>query len=217
MRINIFTRCCNFWLLILIKHSIRIALTVAFIIIGATDAMAIEEAVYTVVEKDKKFEIRDYASHILAETLVEGSLEGAGNKAFKILFAYISGDNRSGKKMAMTAPVSQQPKGEAPCSRKVGRKLHDAVIIHSEDPSRAGEPKYHLASGSSSTDGRRALFRFLEREAVSSIQVGTGIVDSRKRPYHCGRSHMGPIQFPLYPLVLAPKRDSDSDRHRYRY
>jgi hypothetical protein len=100
------------WLQISMKHSIRIALTVAFIIIGATDAMAIEEAAYTVVEKDKKFEIRDYASHILAETLVEGSLEGAGNKAFKILFGYISGDNRSGKKMAMTAPVSQQPEGE---------------------------------------------------------------------------------------------------------
>jgi effector-binding domain-containing protein len=74
--------------------------------------MAIEEATYTVVEKDKKFEIRDYAPHILAETLVEGSLEGAGNKAFKILFRYISGDNRSLKKMAMTAPVSQQPQGE---------------------------------------------------------------------------------------------------------
>ena len=112
MRMNICTSRFNLWLLISIKRSIRITLTAAFIIIGATDAMAIEEATYTVVEKDKKFEIRDYAPHILAETLVEGSLEGAGNKAFKILFRYISGDNRSFKKMAMTAPVSQQPKGE---------------------------------------------------------------------------------------------------------
>jgi hypothetical protein len=81
-------------------------------IIGATDSMAIEETTYTVVEKDKNFEIRDYAPHILAETLVEGSLEEAGNKAFKILFRYISGDNRSSKKVAMTAPVSQRPQGE---------------------------------------------------------------------------------------------------------
>jgi len=112
MRMNNCTSRFNLWLLISIQVSIRIALAAAFIIIGATDAMAIEEATYTVVEKDKKFEIRDYAPRILAETLVEGSLEGAGNKAFKILFGYISGDNRSGKKMAMTAPVSQQPKSE---------------------------------------------------------------------------------------------------------
>jgi len=109
---NICTSRFNLWLLISIKRSIRIILTAAFIIIGVTHAMAIEETTYTVVEKDKKFEIRDYPPHILAETLVEGSLEGAGNKAFKILFRYISGDNRSLKKMAMTAPVSQQPQGE---------------------------------------------------------------------------------------------------------
>jgi effector-binding domain-containing protein len=76
------------------------------------DTMAIEEAKYKVLEKDKKFEIRDYSPHILAEIIVEGDLEEAGNKAFNRLFRYISGDNRSRKKVAMTAPVSQQPMGE---------------------------------------------------------------------------------------------------------
>ena len=33
--------------------------------------MAIAEAKYKVVEKDNRLEIRDYASHILAETIVE--------------------------------------------------------------------------------------------------------------------------------------------------
>jgi effector-binding domain-containing protein len=74
--------------------------------------MAIEEATYTVVKKDNKFEIRDYTPHILAETLVEGELKEAGNKAFRMLFRYISGDNRVRKKVAMTAPVSQRPQGE---------------------------------------------------------------------------------------------------------
>ena len=74
--------------------------------------MAIEEAAYTVVIKDEKFEIRDYAPHILAETFVEGDFEEAGNKAFNVLFGYISGDNRSREKVAMTAPVTQEPKGE---------------------------------------------------------------------------------------------------------
>ena len=74
--------------------------------------MAIEEAPYTVVEKDGEFEIRDYACHVLAETVVAGSFKQAGNKAFRPLFRYISGDNRSRRKVAMTAPVSQEPTGE---------------------------------------------------------------------------------------------------------
>ena len=94
------------------KRSIRITVATAAILIGAMDAMAIEEAKYEVVKKDNKFEIRDYAPHILAETVSEGDLKDAGNKSFKRLFRYISGDNRSRDKVAMTAPVSQQPMGE---------------------------------------------------------------------------------------------------------
>jgi effector-binding domain-containing protein len=95
-----------------IKRSIQLVIAVMVIIIGAIDTMAIEKAKYKVLEKDNRFEIRDYAPHILAETIVEGDLEEAGNKAFNRLFRYISGDNRSRKKVAMTAPVSQQPMGE---------------------------------------------------------------------------------------------------------
>ena len=95
-----------------IKRSTQIIITIVFIITGVMDSMAIEEAKYKVVEKYNRFEIRDYAPHILAETIVEGDLEEAGNKAFNRLFRYISGDNRSRKKVAMTAPVSQQPMGE---------------------------------------------------------------------------------------------------------
>jgi len=95
-----------------IKRSIQIVIAVMVIIIGAMDSMAIEEAKYKVLQKDNSFEIRDYAPHILAETIVEGDLEGAGNKAFNRLFRYISGNNRSRKKVAMTAPVSQRLMGE---------------------------------------------------------------------------------------------------------
>ena len=94
------------------KHSLRITVVTAFIMMGAIDAMAIEEAKYEVIKRDNKFEVRDYETHILAETVVGGNLEDAGSEAFKRLFRYISGDNRSGDKVAMTAPVSQQPTGE---------------------------------------------------------------------------------------------------------
>lgn len=91
------------------KHSIGIVLVAVFILVGARNTMATEEAKYTVVKKDDSFEIRDYAPHILAEIIVEGELENAGSKAFNSLFRYISGDNHSRNKVAMTAPVSQQP------------------------------------------------------------------------------------------------------------
>jgi len=74
--------------------------------------MATEEAPYTLVYESGDFEIRDYESHILAETIVDGTLEDAGNKAFRRLFNYISGANHSRSSITMTAPVSQEPSGE---------------------------------------------------------------------------------------------------------
>jgi hypothetical protein len=75
-------------------------------------ATTVEEAKYKVISKTENFELRDYPSHIVAETEVDGTLEDAGNKAFNRLFDYISGKNRSRDKIAMTAPVSQEPSSE---------------------------------------------------------------------------------------------------------
>lgn len=82
------------------------------LLIGAQTSMAIEEASYVVLKSEGKFEVREYAPHVLAETLVEGDMENAGSKAFQRLFRYISGDNVSRTKVAMTAPVSQTPASE---------------------------------------------------------------------------------------------------------
>jgi len=94
------------------KHFLVITTVTALLVTGAINAMAIEEAEYTVIKKDNHFEIRDYAPHIIAETVVDGNLEDAGDIAFKKLFGYISGDNRSRDNVSMTAPVSQKPNGE---------------------------------------------------------------------------------------------------------
>jgi effector-binding domain-containing protein len=94
------------------KRTIRTILAAAIILIGVMKSMAIEEAPYKVLKSSDKFELREYAPHILAETIVDGDQEGAGNKAFRRLFRYISGDNRSRTKVAMTAPVSQEKAGE---------------------------------------------------------------------------------------------------------
>ena len=92
-----------------------------------TGCFTVEEAEYKVLIKDGSFELREYAAHVLAETEVEGSLEDAGDKAFRPLFNYISGKNQSQKEIAMTAPVSQKTASEkiamtAPVSQQRGDK-----------------------------------------------------------------------------------------------
>ena len=74
--------------------------------------MAIEQAAYRVALRDGELELRDYDPVVLAETVVPGAFEEAGNQAFRRLFRYISGGNRPRRKVAMTAPVSQEQAGE---------------------------------------------------------------------------------------------------------
>ena len=72
-------------------------------------AQAIESLSFEVLETYDDIEIRQYAPHLLATVRVEGEFDEAGSQAFRPLFNYISGDNRSDEKIAMTAPVLQQP------------------------------------------------------------------------------------------------------------
>ena len=93
----------------------RLALIAAALLVTSIAggcAINIEEAKYEIVSKTGSFEVRDYSPHIVAESVVDGTLEDAGNKAFSMLFKYISGENRSHRKIAMTAPVSQEPAPE---------------------------------------------------------------------------------------------------------
>jgi len=70
-------------------------------------AMAVEKSKYKVLETNDGFEIREYPPQVVAETLVEGDFDDAGNQGFRRLFDYISGNNRSGPSVEMTAPVTQ--------------------------------------------------------------------------------------------------------------
>jgi hypothetical protein len=68
----------------------------------------VEQPEFQVVEKHDNIEIRDYAPMIVAETEVSGERDKAIGKGFRTIAAYIFGDNTSAKKVAMTAPVTQQ-------------------------------------------------------------------------------------------------------------
>lgn len=74
--------------------------------------VGIEKSKYTIVEKQGKFEIRQYEPQIVAETIVDAEFDDAGNVAFRRLFNYISGDNRGKVSIKMTAPVNQKSSSE---------------------------------------------------------------------------------------------------------
>lgn len=70
-------------------------------------AMAIEEPSYEVVQQLDGAEVRLYAPYVVAEVLVAGTADQAGNEAFRILAGYIFGKNKGARKLEMTAPVTQ--------------------------------------------------------------------------------------------------------------
>jgi hypothetical protein len=65
----------------------------------------VEEARYDVLMAEDNYELRLYEPMVIAETYVEGDFDEAGNRAFRRLFGYISGDNTSSSEIDMTAPV----------------------------------------------------------------------------------------------------------------
>ena len=72
---------------------------------AAQTAMAYEEPKYKLLDETADYEIREYDEHIVAEVDVPGDMKESGNKAFRLLAAYIFGDNAGDKEMNMTAPV----------------------------------------------------------------------------------------------------------------
>ena len=100
--------------------------------------MALEEAKYTVIMREGSFELRQYEPHIVAETMVKGDYDKAGNEGFRRLFKYISGENQKKQSIAMTAPVSQDAGPEkiamtAPVSQEqTGGQWRIAFVMPSE-------------------------------------------------------------------------------------
>ena len=79
--------------------------------------MAVEEPKFEVLTKDGSHEVRRYAPVIVAETLVDGDMDAASGKGFRLIADYIFGNNtltvagaeNASEKIAMTAPVTLEP------------------------------------------------------------------------------------------------------------
>jgi hypothetical protein len=72
-----------------------------------------EQQPYTVISRTNGIELRHYPAYVLVQVREPGDFMPAGNRAFQPLVSYISGNNATGQRIAMTAPVIQEPFGEA--------------------------------------------------------------------------------------------------------
>jgi hypothetical protein len=99
--------------------------------------MAVEKLAYRTLEQDGEFELRQIASHLVAETFVEGDFDEVGSEGFRRLFRYITGANRRQASISMTAPVTQEPASEkiamtAPVGQeKVGNRYRITFVMPS--------------------------------------------------------------------------------------
>ena len=87
-------------------------------------AMAIEEPHYDVIVSQAPFELRHYAPTLIAQTIVEGDMDAASNKGFRLIADFIFGNNlaagsEQAGKIAMTAPVTVEPQ-----SSKIAMTAH---------------------------------------------------------------------------------------------
>lgn len=99
---------------------LRQARSAGVLVIGLTAGsmvMAVEEPKFEVMVQDGSCEVRRYAPAIVAETYVEGDMDAASRKGFKLIADYIFGNNqlagtaaeKTSQKIAMTAPVTAEP------------------------------------------------------------------------------------------------------------
>jgi hypothetical protein len=107
-------------------------------------AMAIEEPHYDVIVSQPPFEVRHYAPTLIAQTIVDGDMDTASSKGFRLIADYIFGNNLSvgsdqAAKIAMTAPVTVEPQ-----SSKIAMTAPVTVEPQSGDTSVAGANQWRI-------------------------------------------------------------------------
>lgn len=70
---------------------------------------SVEQPDYAVATADGDFELRDYPAMVVAEAATGGDRQEGVRQGFRALASYIFAKDREGDRIAMTAPVIQQP------------------------------------------------------------------------------------------------------------
>ncbi|HYN79124.1 MAG TPA: heme-binding protein [Lamprocystis sp. (in: g-proteobacteria)] len=77
----------------------------------------VEQPAYQSVKQDGDFEIRDYPALVVAQVRRQGPRKEALSAGFGPLARYIFAKERTGERISMTAPVTQQRKNAIPLTR----------------------------------------------------------------------------------------------------
>jgi hypothetical protein len=113
-------------------------------LLGTETAMAIEEPTYDTIVSQAPFELRHYASTLIAQAVVNGDMDAASSKGFRLIADYIFGNNLAADtgqaaKIAMTAPVTM-----APQSAKIAMTAPVTIEPQSGDTSLAGAHTWRI-------------------------------------------------------------------------
>lgn len=123
----------------------QLCLLIGALMLGGA-AMAVEEPKFEVLAQDNGFELRQYAPLIVAETWVDGDMDGASGKGFRAIADYIFGNNSTSQndqnsKIAMTAPVTVEPQGQ---SNKLAMTAPVTVQPAGEAPGWVSAPRWRV-------------------------------------------------------------------------
>jgi effector-binding domain-containing protein len=113
-------------------------LAVAGLLVFVYVVQNVEQPDYTLVRQDGDFELRDYPALTVAEVRRTGYRKQALSAVFSPLARYIFAKERPGEKIAMTAPVIQQP--AASDSAAAGASQWTVGFIMPKDAVSAGLP-----------------------------------------------------------------------------
>ena len=120
-----------------------------FFIFWNQSAMAIEEPRFTQILKAGSFEVRQYAPMLVAETVVDGDMDEASSRGFRRIADFIFGNNQSAQtggsaKIAMTAPVTQEPQLEKSEKIAMTAPVTMGAASNTADSNLAGSNKWRI-------------------------------------------------------------------------
>lgn len=88
---------------------VTIMIVMTCVILWQLVAYRAPQPAYQVIKQDQSIEIREYPPLVVAEVSIQGERYAAIQAGFRKLADFIFGNNNRHEKIAMTAPVLQQP------------------------------------------------------------------------------------------------------------
>ena len=120
----------------------RVATSTAVLIglLWTNSLMATEEPKFDLLLQEDRFEIRRYAPQIIAETFVDGDMDSASSRGFRLIADYIFGNNQKAG-IAMTVPVVVEP---AAGSEKIAMTAPVSIEPQTEEDAMAGAKRWRI-------------------------------------------------------------------------